>query len=485
MAYKHGVYVTEKPTSLTVPIEGTAGLQVIFGTAPINLAKDPKAAVNTPLICYSYAEAVEKVGYSDDFKSYTLCQSISACFKVHNIAPIILINVLDPDNTAHVTVVSDETVAVSKHVGKISVAGILAATLVVTMASTTLEAGSDYTTVFDDDGYLTITTASNVEDGELTVSYTKLNPEGVTAEDIVGTATAGAEKGLEVLRQVFPKLGLTPGLLVAPGWSHLPVVAAALQAKCESINGCFSCQTITDISSDKNDTVNSLTYDAVKEAKEKTGVDDRNAYALWPMGKVGDKIYYLSALAAAVTAYTDANNGDVPNLSPSNKPLGITALCLADGTEVILDKEQANQINGYGVATAINWNGFKLWGNNTAAYPSTTDPKDRWFAVRRFFSWRENSFILSYHQNVDDPTNYRLVENLVDSENILGNSYVAQDYCAESRIEFSIAENPVTSILDGKIKFHSYLAPYVPTEVIENEFEFNPLALQSALAGGE
>ncbi len=86
---------------------------------------------------------------------------------------------------------------------------------------------------------------------------------------------------------------------------------------------------------------------------------------------------------------------------------------------------------------------------------------------------------------MDDPTNYRLVENLVDSENILGNSYVAQDYCAESRIEFNIAENPVTSILDGTIKFHSYLAPYVPTEVIENEFEFNPLALQSALAGGD
>ena len=48
MAYKHGVYVSEQETSLTVPIEGTAGLQVIFGTAPCNLADTPADAVNTP-----------------------------------------------------------------------------------------------------------------------------------------------------------------------------------------------------------------------------------------------------------------------------------------------------------------------------------------------------------------------------------------------------------------------------------------------------
>ena len=39
MAYKHGVYNTEQATSLTVPIQGSAGLQVIFGTAPIHLAR--------------------------------------------------------------------------------------------------------------------------------------------------------------------------------------------------------------------------------------------------------------------------------------------------------------------------------------------------------------------------------------------------------------------------------------------------------------
>lgn len=88
-------------------------------------------------------------------------------------------------------------------------------------------------------------------------------------------------------------------------------------------------------------------------------------------------------MAAAATVATDANNGDIPNVSPDNKPISISAACLKDGTEVLLDQEQANVVNSFGVATWLNMNGFRLWGNNTACYPGNTDPKDRWFSVRR------------------------------------------------------------------------------------------------------
>ena len=50
MAYFHGVYNSEIDTSLTAPIQGSAGLQVIFGTAPIHLSRDPAAAVNKPML---------------------------------------------------------------------------------------------------------------------------------------------------------------------------------------------------------------------------------------------------------------------------------------------------------------------------------------------------------------------------------------------------------------------------------------------------
>lgn len=36
--YKHGVYTSEQATSMTAPVTGTAGLQVVVGTAPVNIS---------------------------------------------------------------------------------------------------------------------------------------------------------------------------------------------------------------------------------------------------------------------------------------------------------------------------------------------------------------------------------------------------------------------------------------------------------------
>ena len=192
MAYKHGVYNTEQATSLTVPIQGSAGLQVIFGTAPIHLAKDPAAAVNTPKLVYSYKEAVEAVGYSDDFENFTLCQSISACFQVFNVAPIILVNVLDPNKAAHVTQNQAESCDVVDGVVLYDKKYVLLNTLAVKNGSATLVAGSDYEAAHEDDGSVAITLLSTAakEASSLTVSSTSLKPSGVTAADIVGGVDA-------------------------------------------------------------------------------------------------------------------------------------------------------------------------------------------------------------------------------------------------------------------------------------------------------
>ena len=48
MAYPHGVYNSEVDTSLTSPIQGSAGLQVIFGTAPIHLTNGPRRGGQRP-----------------------------------------------------------------------------------------------------------------------------------------------------------------------------------------------------------------------------------------------------------------------------------------------------------------------------------------------------------------------------------------------------------------------------------------------------
>ena len=275
---------------------------------------------------------------------------------------------------------------------------------------------------------------------------------------------------------------MTPGLLLAPGYSKDPNVAAVMQGACENINGVYSCECILDVDCGAS---GAQTYDAVKQVKESKGLTSPHAYAYWPMAQVGDYRLSLSAVMGALTAATDAANGDVPSLSPSNKSLpGVTGLCLEDGTEVILDQAQANVVNSAGIGTVLNLNGFKAWGNNTCAYPSTTDPKDRWIAVRRFFTWRSNSLIQTYFERVDSPANYRMIEAIVDAENVNGNAYVAAGACAAYQCEFRSDENPTTQILDGTIKFHLTLAPYNPAECIEFTLEFDPTAIASALTGG-
>ncbi len=480
-SYKHGVNVNEEQTSLVAPVTSTAGLQVVIGTAPVNLLANPAAAVNKPILVNNKKEAVTAVGYSDDFADYTLCEAISAAFDVVGCGPLILINVLDP--ATHKTAITETTLTVNNHMAVLEVKGALKAGLTVKQNTTALVEGTDYTLAFDDNGYLNIVLLSGgaaYSATSLKVAGNKIDPSAVTAADIVGSVnvSTGEEKGLEVVRQIFPKLSLVPGILTAPRWSMDATVAAALQAKTKEINGAFTCVCIVDISSK---TGGALLYTDVNTQKAAQAVSDPNAYAVWPCAKVGDKVYSGSSIAAPLTAYTDAVNADVPNVSPSNKPVAISGICLADGTEVILDQDQANTINSFGVGTFLNYQGWRLWGNNTAAYPGNTDPKDRWFCIKRFLKWAANTFILTYFQVVDNPANKPLIGHVVDSENVRGNGFVARNVCARYEIVYLAEENPTTELLNGHLTFHQYISPYTPAEHIQDKIEFDPYALSAAL----
>ncbi len=114
-------------------------------------------------------------------------------------------------------------------------------------------------------------------------------------------------------------------------------------------------------------------------------------------------MYSGSALAAALTAYTDAQNDDTPNVSPSNKTIAVSAACLEDGTEVVLDQEQANTVNSFGVATWLNMNGFRLWGQQHGGLPRHQRPEGSLVQRPPLLTWAANTFILTYFQKVDSP----------------------------------------------------------------------------------
>lgn len=482
MPYSHRIETREIDTQIMIPAEGTAGLQVVVGTAPVNLAEDPAAVVNIPIIAYSFTEAQRMLGYSDDFERYTLCQSMNASFRIFAVAPVIFINVLDPAVHKRAYTKTDITVADGR--AGIADKDVLINSLTVTdQANNPLEVDTDYLIEFNTVGGLEITlltTAHTAAVTSLKLSGYQIDPNMVTAADIIGgyQTSTGKETGLELIRQVYLRFGMTPGIILAPGWSQNPEVAAVMCAKTENINGVFTCETVIDM-----DTTVTRLYTSLASAKNDMAITNKHAILLWPKLKAAGKIYAYSAVWAAMTASIDAQNGDVPARYPSNKLLNVSAAILNDGTEVMLDTTMAETVNAAGIVTAINDSGWRAWGNNTAAYPGTIDPKDRWVACRRMMSWYRNHFILTYKSKVDDPTNTVLIESLVDSENQYLNSLTSTGDIAGGSISYNEADNPISAILNGHIVFYTKIAFWTPAEYILNNVEFDPTLIQAALGG--
>lgn len=474
MTYKHGVYSSEVPTSVITPVVATAGLKVVTGTAPINLAKTQEY-VNKPLLAYTWNEAVEALGYSDDWESYTLCEEMDSSFRLYGVGPVVFINVLDPD--VHKTDVTNNTVNILSKKAVIEEEGILLDTLVVKLsdAGQTLIKGTDYIATFDDNGHVVIAVVSGgaipVDQTTLSVSYTKLDSTKVTNNDIIGgvDVDTGDSTGLELINSVFPKFGLVPGQILAPKFSKDPTVAAVMKAKANNINTFFKAISLEDV-----DTTVANTYTKVSEWKNTNNYTSPNEIVCWPKVALGDKIYHLSTHVAGITALTDSQNGDIPYVSPSNKALKANKTVLEDGKEVSLGPDQANYLNGQGVMTALNFiGGWKAWGNRTGAYPTITDVKDSFIPVRRMHNWISNSIILTTWQKVDDPTNKTLIDTVVDSLNIWLNGLTSTGALLGGKVEFRKEDNPKADLLNAIVRFRVSLAEPIPGEVFEFIVEFD------------
>ena len=145
------------------------------------------------------------------------------------------------------------------------------------------------------------------------------------------------------------------------------------------------------------------------------------------MVKLGNEKYHLSTQIASLMNRTDSQHDDVPYYSPSNKNLQADGACLVDGTEIFMNSAQAGYLNGQGIVTALNFiGGWKLWGNRTTAYPSNTDVKDSFITNRRMFNWVGNTLVTTFWSKIDEPTNKRLIETVVDSANIWLNGLSAK-----------------------------------------------------------
>ncbi|OLS34218.1 hypothetical protein BTR22_19205 [Alkalihalophilus pseudofirmus] len=476
MTYNHGIMVDQRPFVLQLKGQPSAFVQVFFGTAAIHLSDDPYSVTNKPILITGRSEAEQKLGFNDDFEAFTLNQAIDACFVEVGTPSAVFVNVLDPikhstEETMEVEVVNDMVTITGKNV------------LLPSIQIDGLVKNEDFMVGRDDrkNVVIHILDQSKVTEGKINMTFKVVDPEKVTSADIIGgyDAETNTYQGLELIRMIYPQLSVLPKIISAPGFSRAAEVGTLLAAKSRKINGEFNAFALIDVDGESE-------QEAISK-KEENGFNHGSSYVCWPNIRRGQKVYDFSAYLSARMAKQDADHAEVPFHSPSNQLLSISGLITPEGKEVFLDQVAGNQLNAKGIMTAINMAGWRTWGNVTAAYHDELEEveiKDRFAVMRRMFDWWSNTFIINYFNKVDKPTDTRLIESLIDSENIRANGFRGAGQIAGARIEFRKEDNPDEQLLNGKIQFIQRVAFFSPAESIVNVLEFDPTILNEALFGG-
>lgn len=466
-------------TSVLTPAVAESGIPFVVGTAPVHTAERP-AAVGVPVLCTSWDEAVAQLGYSENWKDYTLCEVMYSHFKLFGCQPLILCNVLDTAKMQQDVEAAD--LPVSKHQISLPLEA-LSGSLQIKASSdaaseasaTEYVAGKDYEAYYSGENLIVelLEEGACFEAESLNVVYAKAVPVEVT--------TAQVAAGVESVEYCLSSFGFAPDLLLAPGFSQDSVVAAVMAAKAASIGGLFGAKALIDIDCGVE---GAKTYADVLAAKNKANLVDERQIVCWPMLRLGDYLFHQSTQLAGLIAQVDTGNGGCPYESPSNKNYQCDGLVLADGAEVRLTLAQANILNGQGVVTAINrGSGWQCWGDWTACYPANRDVKDYFIPLGRMFDWVGKTLINTFWHKLDKPMTRRLVDTILDSCNIWLSGLVGSGYLLGTRAEMLEAENPLTSLMAGRITLHIYLTPPSPMVSAEFLLEYDASYVSAALQG--
>lgn len=477
--YRRGVYISEVPTSIISPVTVDSAMTVAFVTAPVHLSADPYSVTQSPKLCYTYGEAVEYFGFSTKasiWEKYTAPQVIYSHFALYAVAPLVLINILDPK--VHIESVTDKKLTLVSGTVLLEEDGVLIDTVVVSNGGTKLEAGKDYTLAFNSDGFVVINGITLIN-GEVTLSYDQLNPDAVDIYDVIGgyDSATGKNEGLELINEIYPRFRLIPGTIIAPGFSSDPAVAAVMETKAGNINGHFRCIAINDIPTtyEKGNETAKLLYTDVSAWKNDNNYISERQINCYPKVIMGELEFYMSTQLASLIARTDSQNDSVPYVSPSSQTMKINGICSEGGKEMVLGVELANYLNGNGILTAINFvNGWQSWGNRTGAYPGNTDVKDAFIPVRRMFDWIGNTVVLTIWRMLDGPMTKRRIKTIEDSINMWFNGLISREYILGGRIEFLDVDNSITDLLDGIQRFRLKIAPPPPAREIDFIMEYDP-----------
>lgn len=378
--YLHGAYGDTQANGNRVSTESASAI-VCIGTAPVQtlaLASGESYPVNKPVLVRNIAEAKRYFGYSDDWAKYTLCEAMHHFFETKGVGPLIMINVLDPQNTSHKS--AEETTVSKKPVNNIITIPdaedvILESVNVKTSGDTPTEKakGTDYTITYSSaKKTITITGITNLGEDALTITYSTVDASGVTSDDVIGSTDGlGTNTGIFAVKNVYQMTGVIPAYMIAPGFSSVPAVHSAMYQNSQKINGHWDAWLFVDLPIASGETP--LTMDTAVTWKNSNGYNHENETVYYPMiDGTDERKYHLSVIAAANFLELLSENDGIPYHSASNTDAPIIRnLWMGESaTGKVFDDEIINEkLNKNGVASAAYVGGrWAVWGAHSANY---------------------------------------------------------------------------------------------------------------------
>lgn len=371
--FKHGVLSVINTDGARDAAQGDSqSVMVYVGTAPVHTVRGGAENVNKPILCQNISEARAKLGYSDAWEDYTLCEAMHAHLVNKGVGPLVFINVLDP--AKHKAAEAGE--AKQKPVNGCVTIAAADKIILDSVKVTGKEEGTDYTATYDRSKatlLLTETGAGTLGEEELTITYNTVDPSAVTEEDVIGTDDGeGLCTGLHAIRNVYNLTGMIPAYLFAPGFSTMATVHKAMIAASKKIGGHWDAWVYADLPlvDAEGQALSLSTAPAWKKANGYTH-DAESVYFPMAAGTDG-RVYHISVLAAANLHELNNEQGGIPYNTPSNKPCNIIKnLYMGEDNKArVYDEKIINEkLNRYGINSAVYSGGqWVIWGGFAGSY---------------------------------------------------------------------------------------------------------------------
>lgn len=495
MALLHGVisrYTDTVPRPVT---EVPSAVIALVGTAPIYRLTAENQLVNKAVRCESAVDDSAKAGPKTP--GFTAPYALDA-IRDNDGGTVEFINVFD--TATHKTTAEDipYTVGADGTIQLVRVTGTAPSQVKTTVNAENIEnlvvkttgGGTTYALTTDYTFDATTGIITRVTDGsigateDLDIDYDHADPSKVAAADIIGAVTGGGSTftGLSVLNTIYQLRGYRPKIIICPEWSDDDGVAAEMVAKAEALDAHCLLDAVAGATRDE-----AIAGRAGTSPVTNFDTSSRQAILCYPRVVDTDSLSQpFSPYLAGVIARTDREQGYW--WSPSNKEIrGITDVELdltADpvnpsGTDV-------NALNAAGIVTIAEWfgSGKRVWGNNTALYPSDTSPIG-FIPISRTVDIYRESLGRAAIPFVDRPLNNALIDTVLDSGNGFTRELIVQGALLEgSEVFYDKAKNLTTTLAAGQVTFSIRMMVPTPAQLIIFDVTLD-ISLLSTLGGND